>query len=107
MKESDIIVQPSRFESFGYVLLEAMSVGTPIICSNVGGMTEIIKHNHNGLLFNNEDVDDLVRQIEYMLLLNSNHITKYIQEGRNTIKLRFSSEVMCKNLNKIYMENSK
>ena len=47
---SDIIVAPSRFESFGLVHLEAMMYGKPIIGCNIGGMKEIIEDGLTGLL---------------------------------------------------------
>lgn len=103
MKESDIVIQPSRFESFGYVLLEAMCVGIPIIASNTGGMSEIMEHRNNGLIFKNEDIDSLAEEIRYMIA-NESDIENYIIEGKNTIVSRFSSKSMCDNLNKIYKE---
>lgn len=47
---SDIIVAPSRFESFGLVHLEAMMYGKPIIGCSIGGMKEIIEDGLTGLL---------------------------------------------------------
>ena len=47
---SDIVIIPSRSESFGMVALEALASKTPFIVSNVGGMAEIIKSNKKGIL---------------------------------------------------------
>jgi len=46
----DILAMPSRMEPFGMVYLEAMTLGVPIIASNVGGAPEIIKNLKNGIL---------------------------------------------------------
>ncbi|HEY8025436.1 MAG TPA: glycosyltransferase [Burkholderiaceae bacterium] len=46
----DIFVAPSRFESFGLVLLEAMRAGKPVICCAAGGMPEVVAHGVNGLV---------------------------------------------------------
>ena len=43
-------VVPSRSESFGLVNIEALSVGTPVVASNVGGIPEIIRAGINGYL---------------------------------------------------------
>lgn len=47
---ADVFVLPSLSESFGQVLLEAMSCGLPIVASKAGGIPETIEHNANGLL---------------------------------------------------------
>jgi glycogen(starch) synthase len=46
----DIFVAPSRSESFGLILLEAMREGKPVVAGDVGGMREVVEHEGNGLL---------------------------------------------------------
>lgn len=46
----DIFVLPTDKESFGYVLIEAMAKGKPVIATNQGGPKEIIVENRNGYL---------------------------------------------------------
>ena len=40
--ESTIYIQPSRYEAFGLTVLEAMASGTAVICSNKGGLPEVV-----------------------------------------------------------------
>jgi len=47
---ADMFVLPSIFEGFGIVLLEGMALKIPCIASDVGGVSEIITNNENGLL---------------------------------------------------------
>lgn len=47
---ADIFVLPSLSESFGQVLLEAMSCGLPIVASRVGGIAEVVDSGSGGLL---------------------------------------------------------
>ena len=49
-KSCDILILPSRLEGFPITLLEALGSGIPIIATSVGGITEIVKNNRNGLL---------------------------------------------------------
>lgn len=64
---ADICVFPSLFEPFGIVALEAMSFKTPIIVSRIGGLAEIITHHENGLIMENNDVESLVTQLQWMI----------------------------------------
>ena len=47
---ADICVVPSRTETFGLVALEAQALGTPVVASAVGGLTEIIADGQTGFL---------------------------------------------------------
>ncbi len=49
-KAFDALVHPTLSESFGQVLVEAMSVETPVVSSRVGGTPSIITHGETGLL---------------------------------------------------------
>ena len=60
-------VMPSYHESFGLVALESMACGTPVIASNVGGLTTFIKHQKNGLLVQPQDQKSLVSAVMELL----------------------------------------
>ena len=48
-KYADVCVIPSIYEPFGIVALESMAAGTPVVSSDVGGLSEIINHEYNGV----------------------------------------------------------
>jgi glycosyltransferase involved in cell wall biosynthesis len=50
-----LTIVASQFEILPYAVLEAMSFGSPIIASRVGGIPELIRHEDNGLLFGTQD----------------------------------------------------
>ncbi len=62
----DFLVVPSRYESFGLVLLEAMMLGKPVIAGDAGGMRYIVEDGGNGFRFPPGDVAALAAAIERM-----------------------------------------
>lgn len=58
-----VTVIASRWENQGYTLLEAMSQGCPIVCSDAGGSPESVEHGRTGLLARSEDPVDLALKL--------------------------------------------
>ena len=70
-------------EGFGLVMLEAMASGLPIAAFDSGGISELIKHEENGLLCPERDVDKLAENIN-RLLKDENLISTLIENSRKT-----------------------
>lgn len=64
---ADVAVVPSTYEPFGIVALEAMAAGAPLVASDVGGLSEIVKHEENGLKAYPGQPRSLADQIDRML----------------------------------------
>ncbi len=94
---ADLFVFPSLYESFGMVLLEAMSFGLPMIASNTGGIPEIITDGENGLLVNPRDAHSLKIALEK--LIGSKELREKIgREGTDSLKKFPSWEKVCENM---------
>jgi glycosyltransferase involved in cell wall biosynthesis len=61
---SDIFVMPSRTETLGLVVLEAMASGIPVVAARAGGIPEMIKNGVTGFLFDDEaEASKAVKQL--------------------------------------------
>lgn len=60
-RQSDAVVLASEGEGFGLVLVEAGMTGRPVVAARSGGITDIVEHDVNGLLFEPGDIDGLTR----------------------------------------------
>ena len=67
IKESSMLVLPSRVESMPQVILEAFYLKVPIVATNVGGVSEIITNGKNGLLIPPEDPEQLANSVNRLL----------------------------------------
>jgi glycosyltransferase involved in cell wall biosynthesis len=87
----DFFVAPSRFESFGLILAEAMSCGKPVIACRAGGMSEVV--GEAGLLAEPGDVKTLR---EHMITLASNRELRRIlgRQARSRYEEFFSVDLM-------------
>lgn len=59
-----VLVAPSYYEPQGRVVLEAMSVGCPVVAGNTGGLSEMITHGVNGLLCPPGDAESLYQAVK-------------------------------------------
>ena len=57
---ADIFVFPSRLETFGLVVMEAMAAGLPVVAARVGGVTDVVRDGETGYVFDSGDIDRLV-----------------------------------------------
>ena len=65
--QARMIIAPSNwYEGLPMAMIEAMLSGKPVICSNIGGLPEIVDHGISGLLFHHNDAKDLTEKIQML-----------------------------------------
>jgi glycosyltransferase involved in cell wall biosynthesis len=72
-QESYACVFPSRYESFGLVVVEAMALGCLVLYSDQGAASEFISHGVNGFLFKNGDFEDLIKKLNEVVNMSLNN----------------------------------
>ena len=66
-RAADIVIVPSRSESFGLVALEAAACGVPVVASSVGGLQNLVEDGKTGLLIEGWDPVVYAQVIDYLL----------------------------------------
>ena len=67
LQKAYAFVFPTQDEGYGIVMIEAMGHGVPVIAFNNTSIPYTVVNNHNGLLVNNLDVNDLAKKISFVL----------------------------------------
>jgi len=67
MQHHDVLVVPSRYETFGNIALEGLAVSMVVVAARTGGLKSLITSGWNGFLFNPGDVADLARTLRFVL----------------------------------------
>ena len=99
----DVFVLPSLKEGLGLALLEAMAAARPCAASGIGGISDIIKNETNGILVpvaNSAAISDAVVR----LLRDRALGLKLAAEGKRFVKENFSLDLMAGKMNRLYRE---
>ena len=92
LSEYDVLILPTFWKNEGYpgIIIEAFSVGLPVIATNIGGIPEILKDKYNGILIPPMDSDALCDAIRYFDESN------YVEMARNSLKSfnEFDSDIV-------------
>lgn len=101
----DIFLLSSLSEGTSMTLLEAMSLAKPCVVTDAGGNPEIIAHNNNGIVVENDNSDAFAEGI-IRLCENPKLRLTMGEKGRERFTKLFSTDSMSKNFEKLYIEIS-
>ncbi len=99
----DIFVTPPYYEPFGMTVLEAMRCGLPVIASNVGGLSYIIKNRRTGIFFPPGNHKILARKI-IQLFENKRLRNKLTKKAEYMVKENYSWTKVSSDVAKLYQE---
>jgi glycosyltransferase involved in cell wall biosynthesis len=103
---SDIIVQPSLFETFGLVYIEAFALKVPVIAFDVPAGNEVMENNRTGLLVPKGDSNLLAEKIIY-LSGNPQERARIAGNAFTAYQEKFTTDIMIKNTASWYLANLK
>ncbi len=100
LKNANIFVLSTNYEGFGYVLLEAMALGLPIISSDVPyGPSEVLQNGKYGILSKKGDSTDLAHKILLLMKNKAMHsryakLSKKRAKNYSELKMRYSYKAL-------------
>ena len=108
LNDTDVLLVVSRIEGVPIVILEAMSVGVPVISTNAGAISEVIENNVNGFLIDLANGNyDIAKSFENKILdLIEGRIgySAYSSRARETIAANFTLEMMGTKYRRVFEE---
>lgn len=102
----DLYVQPSLSESFGLAIVQAMSVGLPVVASNAGGIPEVVTDGKSGILVEPAKPKLLAAAI-VEILRDPSRSKKMGETARREAQIRFNLKDMIRELEIVYEEVAK
>ena len=101
MNAADVLVHTARQEPFGRTLLEAASSGLPIIATNVGGTSEMLRHNQDAMLVQPDDQTALTSTL-VELLNDESRRQKLAKSARERIRQEFTAQRMATRMSEFW-----
>lgn len=103
LQQSDVLVSTSICETFGVSVLEALACGVPVVCTNSGGVLEMVTPE-NGFICPIKDSESIAKSI---LQIYNKEIKFDSESIAKNIKLKFGSTTFTKKLSAIYNQNAR
>jgi glycosyltransferase involved in cell wall biosynthesis len=102
----DIAVSNSRFEGFPNNVVEYFAVGRPVVTTDAGGVSEMVRHGENALLIPCDDDTQLYESL--LTLIRNPEMRKAIgRRAMETIEQGFSEDLMIERLETFFLANIK
>jgi glycosyltransferase involved in cell wall biosynthesis len=100
LRQSKVFIQLSEYEGLSFALLQSLAVGTPSICSDIPGNSQIIENKSNGILVNNKNMHEIESAVD-VLLNNESLRESVIELGIATIRDGFNENTQMAKMRKL------
>ena len=102
MSKADIFISPSLWEGFPTVILEAMTIGIPVIATNIPGSNELIINGRTGILVPVENPVEIAKAIS-LFISNANLTEHVVSNAKNTV-YQYSMDVVAEEYTRLYQK---
>lgn len=99
LKQSDIVVLPSRYEGLSMFALEGLATGNAVIFSKTGGLIDLV--DSNGLFFEAQNIDSLADALIKISNLHKDDIIKMKYRSIEIVNEKFVPSLVAKKFNSI------
>lgn len=103
LRSADLFVFPSRGETFGLVVGEAMAASVPVVTTDIGGIPEVVGTPDSAVMLPVGDVEGFTREVERLV---SDPAARHAlgQRGRQSVEQQFGRTAFARALEAIYRE---
>ena len=100
---SQVFVLPSLWEGLPLAVLEAMSVGLPVVATRVEGVDSVIIHGENGYLVLPKDIQELAAAL-IKIRDNAEIMLTFGERNKKIIRQVYTAEAMCTNYENLFFK---
>jgi len=99
-RAADLVIVPSRSESFGLVAVEAQACGTPVVAANIGGLSYVVSSSESGLLVDHHVPEAFCTAMK--AILRHPEFARQLSQGAVAFAQRFSWDKAATHLIELY-----
>jgi glycosyltransferase involved in cell wall biosynthesis len=103
LQKADVLVLPSKSETFGLVILEAWATGTMVLSTRTSGASALIRHGQNGWFFEVNHPETFHEPLN-LALLNSDAARRVLRTGDNEVQSRYNLGALAARMKALYEE---
>jgi glycosyltransferase involved in cell wall biosynthesis len=101
LRAADVVVSTASYESFGYVVAESIAMGTPVVATRVGGVSDVLAECLTECTYSLSDEKSAHQLIE-SFLDDADFRAVTAEKGRLAVESKYSLKVMRDNANAFY-----
>jgi len=105
LSAADVLLSTSRYESFGYMVAEALALEVPVVASRISGTSDILIEEFAGNMYELDD-DDGAADLLKSVLQDTGRARQWAASGREMIRQRFNPDSMREALLDAYLRTA-